>query len=93
MVVFLMVWRYATEGVRRKIAMRNISDSLIEEVLKNPHNVVEGKRGRLIAESEYIKTGLGNLLLRVVYEEGEGEKIVVTAYWTRPERYSGVRRT
>ena len=91
MVVFVMVWRYATEGVRRKIALRNISDSLVDEVLKNPDDVVEGKRGRLIAEREYLKAGLGNLLIRVVYEERKREKIVVTAYWARPERYRRVR--
>ena len=87
-----MVWRYATEGVRRKIALRNISDSLIDEVLRNPDNVIEGKRGRLIAEREYLRESLGNLLIRVVYEESEGDKVVVTAYWTRPERYRRARR-
>ncbi|MDJ0270641.1 MAG: hypothetical protein NXY59_08890 [Aigarchaeota archaeon] len=46
----------------------------------------------MIAEREYLKAGLGNLLISVVYEEREGEKIVVTAYWARPERYRRVRR-
>jgi len=88
-----MVWRYSTEGVRRKIALRNISDSLIDEVLRNPDNMIEGKRWRLIAEREYLRESLGSLLIRVVYEESEGEKVVVTAYWTRPERYRRARRT
>jgi len=33
---------YATEGVRRKLALRSIPDSLIVEVLRSPDNIVEG---------------------------------------------------
>lgn len=34
-----------------------------------------------------MKEGFGNLLIRVVYEEKGEEKVVVSAYWARPERY------
>jgi len=34
-----------------------------------------------------VKEGFGKLLIRVVYEEMDAEKIVVSAYWARPERY------
>ncbi len=43
--------------------------------------------GRLIAQKHSIKTGFGEMLIRVVYEEISNEKVVITAYWTKPKRY------
>jgi len=38
---------------------------------------------------QHEERGYGNLLIRVVYEETGEEKVVVSAYWARPERYRG----
>ena len=84
-----MKWRYAKGIVKRKIMMRDLTDSLIEMVLSNPDSVLEGEKGRLIAQRQHEKRGYGNLLIRVVYEETGEEKVVVSAYWARPERYRG----
>ena len=81
------MWRYAKESVRRKVLSRDLSDELIGMTLMEPDSVVAGRGNRLIAQRLLPKTGLGKLLIRVVYEENQGEKVVVTAYWTRPKRY------
>jgi hypothetical protein len=82
-------WRYAKDIVRRKIMMRDLNDSLIAMVLSDPDSVMQGRGARLIAQKEHPKEGLGKLLIRVVHEEADGEKVVVSAYWARPERYRG----
>ena len=81
------MWRYAKESVRRKIAARDLSDELVEKVLTKPDTVMRGRENRFIAQKLLIKPDLGELLIRVIYEEIRGEKVVVTAYWARPERY------
>jgi len=83
----LVTWRYAKDSVRRKIVMRDLDDSLIAMVLSNPDMVMPGQGGRLIAQKEHVKEDLGKLLIRVVYEQTDEEKVVVSAYWARPERY------
>ena len=81
------MWRYAKESVRRKVLAREFSDELIEATLMEPDSVMAGRGNRLIAQRLLLKTDLGKLLIRVIYEEIQGEKVVVTAYWARPERY------
>jgi len=81
------MWRYAKESVRRKVLARELSDELIEATLVEPDSIVAGRGKRLIAQKLLPKTELGKLLIRVIYEEIQGEKVVVTAYWARPERY------
>ena len=82
-----MRWRYAKEIVKTKITMRDLTDFLVEMVLSNPDSVLGGRKGRLIAQKEHVKEGFGKLLIRVVYEERDNERVVVSAYWARPERY------
>lgn len=82
-----MVWRYAKESVRQKISARNISDKMIENVLSTPDSIAKAKKGRIIAQKIMSRYGFGNLLIRVIYEEIHDEKVVITAYWSRPERY------
>jgi len=83
----LVPWRYAKDIVKRKIMMRELDDSLISMVLSGPDSVMPGRRGRRIAQKEHVKEGFGKLLIRVVYEQTDQEKVVVSAYWARPERY------
>jgi len=87
MQIVISMWRYAKESVRRKVLARELSDELIEATLVEPDSVVAGRGKRLIAQKLLLKTDLGKLLIRVIYEEIQGEKVVVTAYWARPERY------
>lgn len=82
-----MRWRYAKTIVREKIRVRDLTDSLVESVLSDPDSVLHGRKGRLIAQKQHVKEGFGKLLIRVVYEEMRDEKVVVSAYWARPERY------
>ena len=52
-----------TEHAKENITERKLSKEAIEEVVKNPEKVTEGKFGRKIAQKN-----LGKKLLRVVYE-------------------------
>jgi len=61
---------------------RNISKKLTEDVINNPEKIVTSKFGRKIAQR--IVNGK---LLRVVHEKQNGIFIVITAYYTKPERY------
>ncbi len=85
-----MRWRYAKESVRNKIEARSLTDDLIEDTLSNPDSILSGSKGRLVAQKEKKRAGYGALLIRVVYETlNHDDKVVVTAYWTRPDRYKG----
>jgi len=82
-----MLWRYAKDSVKRKIITRDLTDSLIQLTLSDPDSVMRGRRSRLIAQKKHLKEGFEKLLIRVVYEQMGEEKVVVSAYWARPERY------
>lgn len=82
-----MLWRYAKESVRRKVIDRELTDDLIERTLTEPDSINKGRGNRLVAQKLSMRVGVGELLIRVVYEEIKEEKVVVTAYWARPERY------
>ncbi len=69
--------------------MRDLLDFLVELVLSNPDAVLNGRKGRLIAQKGQVKEGFGKLLIRVIYEQRNDELFVVSAYWARPERYRG----
>ena len=69
---------HAEEGM----ADRKISKQLVEHALKNPDEVVQGKKGRKIAHKL-----VGERLLRVVFEPKEKAYIAITAYYAAPERY------
>ncbi|MBI2043303.1 DUF4258 domain-containing protein [Candidatus Pacearchaeota archaeon] len=73
-----------TDYAEDTIKDRKFSKEIIEDALKNPDEIVKGKRNRKIAH-KIIK----NKLLRVVFEENENAKtyIVITAYYAGPKRY------
>lgn len=64
------------------LAERRLPKSLVEDTVRRPDTVLPGRFGRKIAQKQ-----TGNKLLRVVYEERGNVYIVVTAYYTEPERY------
>lgn len=61
---------------------RGIGKEEIESALTNPAEIVKGKSGRRIAHKI-----VGDKLLRVVFETEAKDYIVITAYYTKPERY------
>jgi hypothetical protein len=60
---------------------RSIEPEEVEDVLRNPGQIVMGYGGRKIAQKICERDG-GEYLLRVVCEEQATEIIVVTAYLT-----------
>lgn len=87
-----MPWRYAKDSVRFKVRARGLSDRMITRVLDSPDLVTKGHKGRSIAQKTARRRGFGNLLIRVVYEQVNDLKLVVTAYWARSERYEKGRQ-
>jgi hypothetical protein len=71
-----------TDHAKERMAERRISKENIERALRKPDDVSNTKSGRKIAR-KLIK----NKLLRIVYEEENGNFMVITAYYTQPERY------
>ena len=71
-----------TNYAEMKIGKREFSKADIEIVLKNPDKVVPGKYGRMIVQKVIRK-----YLLRVVFERHGNTYKVITAYYTKPERY------
>ncbi len=71
-----------TDHAEENIQERRLSKKVVEDVVNNPGKVVEGKFGRRIAQRI-----AGGKLLRVIYEEGDNVYIIITAYYTKPERY------
>lgn len=72
---------------RRKLKRRGIPGEWVEETINLPNQTVDGYGGRKVAHRKY-KIKDKEYLLRVVYEEEEKIKVVVTAYLTSQiERY------
>jgi hypothetical protein len=61
---------------------RELSPDTVLELVRNPAQVVPGKRGRLIAQSLVSAEGGKEQLLRAVYEVRDEGIIIVTAYYT-----------
>jgi hypothetical protein len=60
-----------------------ITEDEVEELLKNPAQIVPGDRDVLVAQARR-----GSGLLRVPFVTAEGSRKVVTIYWTsRVEKY------
>ena len=71
-----------TDYAEETISDRKISKKIIEDALKNPDEIIKGKRGRKIAHKV-----IRNKLLRVIFEEDAKTYIVITVYYAKPERY------
>lgn len=79
-----IVWtKHAEERQQEWQRTLGITRQEVEELVKNPAQVVPGDRAVLIAQVRR-----GNGLLRVAFVEGKGNRTVLTVYWTsRIERY------
>lgn len=71
-----------TDHAEENIQERKLDKKIVEKVVKHPEKVTEGKFGRKIAQKIS-----GSKLLRVVYEQKGNVYIIVTAYYTKHERY------
>jgi hypothetical protein len=65
----------------KKLKRRGIPEKWINETLNSPAQIVEGYGGRRVAHKKYVIEGK-EYLLRVVYEDREERKVVLTAYLT-----------
>ena len=72
-----------TNHAEENVAERNINKKIIEETLASPERIIDGRFGRKIAQKV-----VGNKLLRVIYESKSNTYIIITAYYTEPDRYS-----
>jgi len=66
---------------KKKLERRGIPEKWIAETLNSPDQIVEGYGGRRVAHKKYMIGGK-EYLLRIVYEDKEGQYIVLTAYLT-----------
>ncbi len=73
---------YYTDYAEETLKDREISKENVELALLKPIVLSDGKSGRKIAHRLF-----GDKLLRVVFETGAKAYIVITAYYTKPERY------
>lgn len=71
-----------TDYAEDSISDRKISKEIIENAMKSPDEIVEGKKGRKVAHKI-----IGTKLLRVVFERDEKTYIVITSYYAEPKRY------
>lgn len=80
----LIVWtRHAEERQQEWQRKLGITRHEVEEIVKNPEQVVPGDRAVLVAQARR-EGGL----LRVPFVEGEAQRKILTVYWTsRVERY------
>jgi transcriptional regulator NrdR family protein len=71
-----------TDHAEENIKERKLSKKVIEDVVKNPEKVIDSRFRRKIAQK-----AIAGKLLRVIYEQKDNVYIIVTAYYTKPERY------
>ncbi|MDI6788900.1 MAG: hypothetical protein QME51_11060 [Planctomycetota bacterium] len=64
-----------------RLEERKIATELVRETVSSPQQVVTGKRGRQIAQSKFIEQDK-EYLLRVIFTEKAGHRLVITAYKT-----------
>lgn len=62
---------------------RGISEALIKSVVKNPHQKLPSKKGRVILQNKYYdQSEKKEMLLRIIGIETPGEFNVITVYKT-----------
>ena len=70
-----------TEHSKAKMKQRNISQKLVEKVLKSPDNILFSYGKRKIAHKK-----IGKLFLRVIFKKEKDKIIVITAHWIKKWR-------
>ena len=65
-----------------KMSKRGITRAAVEETIRAPYSIVQGKFARMVAQRIH-----GEYLLRAVFEDYGDHYLVITAYLARPQRY------
>jgi hypothetical protein len=68
---------YATEQLRE----RGLSLARVRDAIEHPDQLLEGKGDRRIAQKRVRDAGQ-EYLLRVIFEDADGDVLVITAYAT-----------
>ncbi len=76
-----MEFKY-TAHAEENIEERKLNKKIIEDIIKNPEKVIDSKFGRKIAQRT-----VEDKMLRVIYEQKDNVYIIITAYYTKSERY------
>ncbi|MBI3623316.1 DUF4258 domain-containing protein [Candidatus Pacearchaeota archaeon] len=71
-----------TEYAKNTLKDRKIDKSLIESSLKSSDEIIKGRKNRNIAHKI-----IGSKLLRIVFEDNGKTYIIITAYYSKPQRY------
>lgn len=72
-----------THHALEDLAVRDISREEADRTLREPDRIAEGRKPRIIYQRRYRDALLGeDMLLRVVVEETELERVVITLYKT-----------
>jgi hypothetical protein len=79
-----IIWtRHAESRQKEWEQRRGLTRRLIEEVMRNPGQIVPGDLNVLVAQTKF-----GGGLIRVPFLEGENEIKILTLYWTsKLEKY------
>ncbi len=65
----------------KKLAQRGADESMVFQTVNQPDQIVEGSKGRFVAQRKYLFND-SIYLLRVIYEEDENNVTVITGYLT-----------
>lgn len=71
-----------SEHAKDRMKIYGISERIVIDALNEPDEVVDGYGGRKIAHKR-----LNHYILRVIYEEYEDEKAIITLYPAEESRY------
>ena len=71
-----------TDYAEETLLDRGVGKPDVERTICEPHSIVNGKKGRKIAQRI-----VGKKLLRVIYETETNAYIVITAYYASIRRY------
>ena len=73
-----IIWtRHAEDRQKEWERKLGITRQEVEDILRNPEQMVAGDKDIMVAQSRR-----GNGLLRVAFDDVEGDRKVLTLYWT-----------
>ncbi|HLD85804.1 MAG TPA: DUF4258 domain-containing protein [archaeon] len=70
------------DHARERMNIYDVSETLVKETLEKPDSIVASYNNRKIAQKK-----LNGYVLRVIFEESNSTKIVVTVYKAKSGRY------
>ena len=70
------------DHARKRMEIYDVSEALVKETIEKPDSIADGYNNRKIAQKK-----LNGYMLRVIYEEKNSTKIVITIYKAKSGRY------